>query len=516
MHEYDVVLIGGAFSGASTGLLLKRHWPKLRVLIVEPRLEFDRKVGESTSDVAGCFLTRVLRQHGWLVQHQIPKQGLRFWFNDEQNEDPARCSEMGSYFQVRLPTFQLDRQTLDEHLLAEAVAAGCELWRPAKVRHLHLGGANRVQIDREGTSHDVKARWVIDASGKAAVIARQRKTLADVPEHPTRSMWVRFRNVRDLDSYEAGMALGEGRDALFAARHTATNHLGGRGWWCWLIPLKNGDLSAGITWDTRYFTPPDGANIGERLKTHLCAHPVGRLMFEHAEPVEHDARAYNPVAYRNTEVIGDGWACIGDACGFMDPLYSHGLDFCAHTSFCVQNIVGRDCVGEDMTAELERYRIGYQRSYSRWFDSLYKDKYRYLGDAELMWAAFLMDLATYFLGPVASVYRDYKFEYTRMPYDHPVGVWVAKLMTVYNRRLGVLADKRLAAGCYGRKNLDQRMLVKRGFAPGPAAFPLFRQGLYAWLRAEWHGLWLRPQATSAPAAARPAPAPVAMASAEPA
>ena len=49
---YDVVIIGGAFSGAATGLLLKRKRPELRVLIVEKAAEFDRKVGESTTEVA--------------------------------------------------------------------------------------------------------------------------------------------------------------------------------------------------------------------------------------------------------------------------------------------------------------------------------------------------------------------------------------------------------------------------------------------------------------------------------
>ncbi len=59
--DYDVVIIGGAFSGASSALLLKRQFADLRILIIERTVEFDRKVGESTSEVAGCFLTRVLR-----------------------------------------------------------------------------------------------------------------------------------------------------------------------------------------------------------------------------------------------------------------------------------------------------------------------------------------------------------------------------------------------------------------------------------------------------------------------
>src|SRR5258708_1523049 len=61
MHSnFDVAIVGGAFSGAATGLLLKRRDPALRVLIIEKSEKFDRKVGESTTEVSSCFLTRVL------------------------------------------------------------------------------------------------------------------------------------------------------------------------------------------------------------------------------------------------------------------------------------------------------------------------------------------------------------------------------------------------------------------------------------------------------------------------
>ena len=49
--HYDVVVLGGAFSGSSLGLLLKRERPDLRVLIIEKSTKFDRKVGESASEV---------------------------------------------------------------------------------------------------------------------------------------------------------------------------------------------------------------------------------------------------------------------------------------------------------------------------------------------------------------------------------------------------------------------------------------------------------------------------------
>ena len=56
--DYDVVIIGGAFSGAATALILKRKCPEARVLVIEKASAFDRKVGESTTEVSSCYMTR--------------------------------------------------------------------------------------------------------------------------------------------------------------------------------------------------------------------------------------------------------------------------------------------------------------------------------------------------------------------------------------------------------------------------------------------------------------------------
>jgi hypothetical protein len=66
-------------------------------------------VGESTSEIAGCFLSRILRLGLWLGREQIAKNGLRFWFTTPENDCPGSCAEMGPKGQTSLPTWQLDR-----------------------------------------------------------------------------------------------------------------------------------------------------------------------------------------------------------------------------------------------------------------------------------------------------------------------------------------------------------------------------------------------------------------------
>lgn len=511
-EEHDIVIIGGALAGSSMGLLLKRALPDARVLIVERAAEFDFKVGESTSEIAGCFLSRVLRLGSWLSREQIHKNGLRFWFTAPGNSDLGRCAEIGPKLQVRLPAWQLDRSTLDPHVLQLAVDAGCELWRPATVRRIALDeatGRHTATITREdGSEHLVRARWLIDASGKAAVLARQRGTLETLGEHPTNSMWARFRNVGDLDSHPLHARFPHLSQRVWSQRSTATNHLTGNGWWAWIIPLKGGEVSVGITWDRRIFQMPAGGSIPDRLKDVLCTHPVGAYLMENASAIENDARTYAQLAYYNREVAGAGWAAVGDAAGFIDPLYSHGIDFIAHTVCGVSRMVIRALGGEPAAALATAYNSGYQESYRRWFDALYKDKYHYIGDAELMYAATLLDIGFYFWGPVRLTYGNQDEELALMPYNGAAGSAVAGLMRFYNRRLVTLARHRQATGTFGRGNIDSQYIFPESFLPNHKVIGLLLAGVRQWLKCECTTLWSRcfPQAVAAGVV--PAPAPV--------
>lgn len=505
---YDVVVVGGAFSGSALALLLKRARPKTNILIVEKSQVFDRKVGESTSEVSGCFLTRVLGLSNYLACHQFQKHGLRMWFNGEGNTEAGRCTEIGPFAQARLPTYQLDRSKLDEHLLETCRAEGIDVLRPATIKSIETGGAgnNTITLKHDGQTHALRAGWVADCSGKAAVLARSRGTWRALDAHPVHSMWVRFRNVRCLDSTEAirlAPQLGEQRTA--AARGSATNHLMGRGWWSWIIPLSNGDFSAGVTWDERLFTPPQDGPVGLRVKQHLLTHPIGKLMFEDAEPCEKDSRIYKHLPYHSTEVAGDGWVIAGDAAGFMDPLYSQGLDYCSHSTYCAHKLLIKAL---DATACIDTAVATHNRqfteSYERWFHGIYRNKYQYLGDAELMRAAFLMDIAAYFVGPVRLVYQFTDAEFSKMPYDGAIGAFFGKFMSHYNHRLETIARKRIHAGTYGKRNLDHRYFIRRPFEPSPKSFRHLFDGIRAWAKLELTSAFHKP----APALAQPAPTPI--------
>ena len=489
--DFDVTIIGGAFSGAATGLMLKRKHLAARVLIIEKTAEFDRKVGESTTEISSCYMTRILGLSNYLAHQHLQKQGLRLWFSKTPDQRFDDCVEIGTRYQSRLQTFQVDRSTLDSHLLGLAVKAGCELWRPSKVTKCELDGANGPTINAiaNGEERTLRTRWVVDASGRATMLARKLGHFRQNTEHPINSVWARFARVKDWDSYDWRERFPDYANACRTPRSGSTNHLMGHGWWVWIIPLHGGDVSAGIVYDDRIFKLPDGPSLGERLHAHILSNPVGREIFGEARVIEGDVHAYSGLPYHSAKVCDHGWAIVGDAAGFMDPLYSSGLDLCSYTSYIVADFLAQSLKGKDVTARLDDYNAQYPLMYRYWFESLYKDKYYYMGDAELMSAALLLDVGLYYLGLVIPAYKNPENAFLELPFQGRIGRAVAATVTFYNRRLATLGKRRLLKGYYGKHNSGWRELYD-GFSPDRRLLKLMRKGISKYWRAELTNLKL--------------------------
>jgi len=244
------------------------------------------------------------------------------------------------------------------------------------------------------------------------------------------------------------------------------------------------------------------------LHHHLISHPVGRAIFAEARAIEGDVHAFSALPYWSEKVCGDGWAAVGDATGFIDPLYSPGLDFCSFTSYFVANLLGSSFAGENVGALLDYYNTQYPTTYRRWFEALYQDKYFFMGEADLMAAALLLDVAFYYVGLVRHVYRDPEYAFRRFPFEGQAGRLATAVMRSYQRRLVALAKNRAAAGRLGEINSGWRELYD-GFIPDFRVRKQFARGLRHWWSAELKNLFLstrRVAATTAAATARPSEA----------
>jgi flavin-dependent dehydrogenase len=485
--SYDVIVIGGALSGAATATVLLRKNPGIRILIVEKSAKLTRRVGEATVEISGFFMCRVLGMTHYLNENHLVKQGLRFWFKNDEVKSLGEASELGAKYLSRIPSFQLDRAAFDEEVLRRAGLAGAQILRPATVSKIELtpGGEQSVEIKHGDTKRTVRARWIVDASGLAAMIARKEGWWRSNTEHPTAAAWSRWKGVKDWDSRELAEKFPEWSRAVYGLRNTATNHIIGDGWWSWWIPLKGGDVSVGVVWDQRLVDFPKEGGIGERVKSFLMEHPVGREMIVDAEFCEEDQLWRRNLAYYSTTFAGDGFVLVGDAAAFMDPFYSPGMDWISFTTFSAADLITRQR-NEGLTEErIARYNRDFSTCHRRWFESIYKDKYEYMGEFDLMSLAFRFDLGLYYWGVVEVPFNNGEEALTAPPFSPPSGRLFAGLMSTYNRRFAQIARLRRKEGRLGKSNRGNRCLI-----PG---FKLNRGNifnLFAFL-AEWACLELR-------------------------
>ncbi|HZM04699.1 MAG TPA: NAD(P)/FAD-dependent oxidoreductase [Candidatus Saccharimonadales bacterium] len=489
-EQFDVAIIGGAMSGAATALVLKRERPELRVLVIEKSAVFGRRVGEATVEVSTYFLTKVLGLTSYLNEAHLVKQGMRFWFFNDQTQALDECAEVGGRMLSRLISFQVDRARLDQEVLDRACQAGVELWRPADVLSVDLtaGGQQKIQVRHEGQACTVEARWVVDASGVAALLARRNGWFKPNLEHPTAALWSRWKGVKDWDGFELGQKYPKWQKECYGLRSTATNHMVGDGWWAWFIPLKGGDTSVGVVIDQRIAKLPEEGPLGGRIKNFLGQHPVARELLADAHWEEGDVHWRKNLPYFSTVFAGDGFALVGDAAGFIDPFYSPGLDWVAFTCLSTVRLILTQQKGEPVGDLLARHNKDFSRSYDRWFRGIYKDKYDYIGEFDLMRLAFVMDIGLYYTGVVSQPYRRGRESYYEPIFCTLPSTPFYWIMSAYNRRFAAMARNRRARGKRGRSNANRRFLFP-GFSFALPTKIRIVQALAGWARLELAEGW---------------------------
>jgi flavin-dependent dehydrogenase len=505
-HDYDVVIVGGALAGSATAIQLLQKQPGMRILIVERSEAFSRRVGEATIELSTYFLTRVLGLTHYLNRHHLTKQGLRFWFTNRHATDLPSCTEIGGKYDARITSYLVDRADLDEEVLRKAVHLGAELRRPAKVKSIDLnpGSAQRVTVENSGADGQITARWVVDASGVAALLARKNNWLQPQPQHPTAAAWARWKNVGDWDSPRLAERYPDWFHCTIGTRNSATNHFMGDGWWAWFIPLMNGDVSIGIVWDERHLQLPEGDSVASRIRDFLVdRHPAARELMRDAEEVEGDVHWRKHLPYVSSTLAGDGFVLVGDAAGFLDPFYSPGLDWLAFTTARAAHMIEAEHAGTGNVAELVRkHNDDFSLSYERWFNALYRDKYDYIGDYDLMRVAFLLDLGLYYLGVVSQPYRHREKAFLVPYFAAPASVPFCKFMAFYARRLAAMGRNRRERGVFGLRNANRRFLFG-GFSLEPGMLiPIFKALLqWGWLEiSEGWRTWAAPKRTESRAA----------------
>ena len=212
-----------------------------------PAPEAAHKVGESSVEIGAHYFGEVLGLKDHMAERQLPKFGIRYFYDDGVNTDIAHRYELGPKRFPRVPSFQLDRGRLENFLFEEDQRQGAEVLDQAITTDVVIGDpSHSVQFTQAGTPFSVTCRWVVDATGRRGFL-KGKFGLRRPSPHKANATWWRVAKPLKLDDWTTD-AEWQGRVDT-GKRWLSTNHFMGHGYWVWFIPLGSGSTSVGIVVD---------------------------------------------------------------------------------------------------------------------------------------------------------------------------------------------------------------------------------------------------------------------------
>jgi flavin-dependent dehydrogenase len=406
LDAVDVVILGGGLAGLTLALQLKRRIPDLAVLVLErrgqPAPDAIHKIGESSVEIAANYFDTVLGLKDHLRERQLKKFGFRFFFSDGCSEID-KVLELGASSYLATPSYQIDRGIFENFLAAQASQAEVRLITGATVRGFELASGeaqHEVSWEVDGVPATARARWLIDASGRAGLL-RRKLGLQQDNGHRVNSVWFRVAARIDVNEWSADPDWLGRCDP--PERWLSTNHLMGDGYWVWLIPLASGSHSIGIVADaTRH--PLERMSSFSRALEWLGRHqPRLAQDLESRRHLLQDFAFLKDLSYGCKRVFSaDRWAMTGESGLFLDPFYSPGGDYIAIANTYITELIWLDRTGQPVGPQARAF----ERSFMTFYDSmlsLYRDQYGIFGDPEVLPVKVVWDY-TYYWGVLCQLF----------------------------------------------------------------------------------------------------------------
>jgi flavin-dependent dehydrogenase len=304
----DVVVIGGGPAGSTVSTLLAQRG--CRVQLFE-RERFPRfHIGESLIPETYWVLKRLNMLEKMQRSHFVKKYSVQFVNAGGKLSAPF-------YFRDNRPheasqTWQVVRSEFDQMLLENAREHGVAADEGVRVLDVLFDHDRAVGVKiraDQGDVREVRAKVVVDASGQSGLIQNRLRL----------RVWDPVLNKGAIWAYWKGAYRDTGRDE----GATMVLQTAGRNGWFWYIPLHNDTVSVGVVAPFGYLF-----KNGQGFEQTYCQEVERSAAVKARVSPGRRTTGYfatKDYSYRATRVAGDGWVMIGDAWGFLDPLYSSGV-----------------------------------------------------------------------------------------------------------------------------------------------------------------------------------------------
>jgi flavin-dependent dehydrogenase len=303
---YDAIIIGGGPGGSSLGGILAMSGR--RPLIVE-REAFPRfHIGESLLPQS-CEIFHKLGVTDDLDRRFMKKYGATFVCNRTGRQGRYLFSEA---FDRRYPyAYQVPRAEFDMLLLDRAKELGAEVRQPCKVADVVFDGERAIGVmvqDEDGGRHELRAPVVVDASGRGSMMASHMRSRSRLQGLEQTAVFAHYLGVPRAE----GQAEGDIRIVVF--EHG----------WIWIIPFQGEITSVGMVVSREWMNEKGKSeSLDDFFDRTMELSPFMLELLAESERTG-PTRAAADFSYGVSQLVGDGWLCVGDSCGFIDPLFSSG------------------------------------------------------------------------------------------------------------------------------------------------------------------------------------------------
>jgi len=306
VEQCDVAVIGGGPAGSTAAALLARRGYKVIALEKEHHPRFH--IGESLLPMNLPVFERLG------VLEKVRALGV-FKPGADFEADNARGYNTYAFARAigNSPphAYQVWRQDFDQMLYEHARECGADAREGHAVLKVEQSGPRASSLDvrtDEGRSYRIDARYVVDASGRDALLASKKKLKRKNEQHQSAAIFGHFRGAQRREGEDAGNI------SIYSFAHG----------WMWMIPLPDGVMSVGAVCRPDYLKQRRGRTVEFLLDT-LKLSPALWQRLERAELIGNEVRVTGNYSYDAAVMGGPGWVLVGDAFAFLDPVFSSGV-----------------------------------------------------------------------------------------------------------------------------------------------------------------------------------------------